>query len=541
MGVFSTFSKYAWIPYLFLCVGLVVLFGTEEWLLFNYKTPNEVVISESKLFANHPLEIFRRALNELDEDEINLLYSAALTAGGQTRPVTAAITTQSQPAVPETKPDLNAALEKLFPKPDMERFKNFPKPPPQKPSLPKPPQEKLTISAPAAPAEFEHAVLPQVGSHGNSIQMNHLGSKFNAAKGVRIASIFNNGPLAHIAPIEERGEIDENGVYLKAVVSEADVHRATTTELKAVMPALDAPPLNPRFVFHNKIPKAGSTTMKWLLVGLAKRNNFELDHQRWCIDTANCVGRDPVTHIQYDGPDGEKAIADYVPKKLAENESGKYLLLKHHHWFNFSDHGVEMPTYINIARDPVTRFASWYYFERFGWERQEGQRDKFTIKHGDDQDDKDRTLDDCVLGGYNECLEPVQVLVKYFCGTVQECSMMGKTGGHDWRQVAIATERAKRIIARHFHVVGVLENFEQTLALFEKMLPGYFSGAKDVYNTPVMAKQRESSKSHHQTTLNETRYALEHGVLRYEVDIYNLVKTLFYEKLQFYNIPLPTV
>ena len=58
-------------------------------------------------------------------------------------------------------------------------------------------------------------------------------------------------------------------------------------------------------------------------------------------------------------------------------------------------------------------------------------------------------------------------------------------------------------------------------------------------NYLAMQKQRESSKSQHRTTLNETRAALEHGVLRYEVDIYNLIKTLFYEKLQFYNIPLP--
>jgi len=28
--------------------------------------------------------------------------------------------------------------------------------------------------------------------------------------------------------------------------------------------------------------------------------------------------------------------------------------------------------------------------------------------------------------------------------------------GHDWNQVAEATERAKRIIAQHFYVVGVL-------------------------------------------------------------------------------------
>ena len=54
-----------------------------------------------------------------------------------------------------------------------------------------------------------------------------------------------------------------------------------------------------------------------------------------------------------------------------------YLLLKHHHWFNFTDFGMEMPTYINVARDPVTRYASWYYFERFGWARHEGTRPRF--------------------------------------------------------------------------------------------------------------------------------------------------------------------
>ena len=127
--------------------------------------------------------------------------------------------------------------------------------------------------------------------------------------------------------------------------------------------------------------------MKWLLVGLAKKNKFELDHQRWCINTVNCVGIDPVTKAQVDGPDGELAISQYAKMKVEEKkekpeEERKYLLLKHHHWMNFTDHGVEMPTYINIARDPVTRFASWYYFERFGWARAEGARAKYDNNHG---------------------------------------------------------------------------------------------------------------------------------------------------------------
>merc|ERR1712050_619078 len=149
------------------------------------------------------------------------------------------------------------------------------------------------------------------------------------------------------------------------------------------------------------------------------------------------------------------------PKQRAEAKTDNYFLIKHHHWFNFTAHGMEEPTYINVARDPVTRYASWYYFERFGWARQQGTRARF---FGEDED-KDRSLDDCVQGGYAECLEPVQVLVKYFCGTDStQCGMMEgakKTGsGHDWTKV---------------------------------------------------------------------REALESGVLRYEVDVYNLVKAMFYE------------
>ena len=63
MGALNTFSKYAWIPYLFLCVGLVVLFGTEEWLLFHYKTPNELVVMQSKFYANQPIGTLLRETN----------------------------------------------------------------------------------------------------------------------------------------------------------------------------------------------------------------------------------------------------------------------------------------------------------------------------------------------------------------------------------------------------------------------------------------------------------------------------------------------
>ena len=155
------------------------------------------------------------------------------------------------------------------------------------------------------------------------------------------------------------------------------VHKATPNELRQSMAPLGSPPPNRRFVFHNKIPKAGSTTMKWLLVALSKRNGFTLDHARWCLNEGHCADHDPVTGRHVDGPDGEQAMVDYIPKKREEIGDEKYLLLKHHHYFNFTQFDMEEPTYINVARDPVTRYASWYYFERYGWARQEGSRSRF--------------------------------------------------------------------------------------------------------------------------------------------------------------------
>merc|ERR1712227_591714 len=316
------------------------------------------------------------------------------------------------------------------------------------------------------------------------------------------------------------------------------VKSATTEELKSLMKPLGSPPPNPKFVFHNKIPKAGSTTMKWLLVALARKNGFRLDHARWCLsdDQSKCGEHDPKTGQHLDGPDGEQAMIQYIPQRRKDVGDQNFLLLKHHHWFNFSRFGLEEPTYINVVRDPVTRYSSWYYFERYGWQRQQGSRSRFF----GDEEDKMRTLDECVQGDYPECLEPLQVLIKYFCGTdMKKCGMMNRHAGHDWTKVAQATERAKRIIVQNFYAIGVLEYFPATLALFEKMLPQFYNGAVELSQRPEQQKQRESSKSLNPGFSNKTRKMLETGVLRYEVDIYNLIKTLFYEKLKFYGIDLP--
>ena len=66
-----------------------------------------------------------------------------------------------------------------------------------------------------------------------------------------------------------------------------------------------------------------------------------------------------------------------------------------------TDLGLEEATFINVVRDPVDRFASRYYFNRFGWGLSAGAR-RQTWKN---DEDINQNLDDCVQNKSDECIE----------------------------------------------------------------------------------------------------------------------------------------
>ncbi|MEQ2221945.1 hypothetical protein ILYODFUR_020895 [Ilyodon furcidens] len=43
-----------------------------------------------------------------------------------------------------------------------------------------------------------------------------------------------------------------------------------------------------------------------------------------------------------------------------------FLYTRHVHFLNFTRFRIEEPVYINIIRDPISRFLSNYFFRRFG-------------------------------------------------------------------------------------------------------------------------------------------------------------------------------
>jgi len=299
-------------------------------------------------------------------------------------------------------------------------------------------------------------------------------------------------------------------------------------------------------LFHNKLPKSGSTTMKYIIQTLQKRNNFQMDYISPCLNKNDCLNNPD------DGISGEKLLGEHVKEELGSAVEGgqKYVLLKHQYWTNFTKLGIEQPTYINVVRDPITRFSSMYYFNRYGFSSM-GSADRLgATRHSwkGDQSDYEQTLDDCVQNNKLECTEPQQVLVRYFCGTNgDQCSMkaagaqMTKWGkGTDWDKVAAATQVAKRHILTNYYAIGLMEDFGSTLKLFEKVLPEFFEGAEEAYASQfVQTKKASSSTAKSYGFSNATRTWLEQGPLRYEVDLYQLVKSLFKRRLEHVGLTSP--
>lgn len=88
----------------------------------------------------------------------------------------------------------------------------------------------------------------------------------------------------------------------------------------------------------------------------------------------------------------------------------------------------------------------------------------------------------CVLRGDRECtyiegerhegIGDHRRQSMFFCGHDDDCTPFNTQG---------ALEKAKRAVEKHYAVVGVLEDLNSTLTVFEHYVPRFFEGASDIY------------------------------------------------------------
>ena len=123
---------------------------------------------------------------------------------------------------------------------------------------------------------------------------------------------------------------------------------------------------------------------------------------------------------------------------------------------------MKTPLYINVMRDPIDWFQSHYYFERNGWERGEGDRNSFKGTEAE----RTMIIDECVVKRSAQCVNIPWKFIEFFCGNQYPCH----TRGVGEATVQKGVEKSKFNILNNFHVCGILEQWEDTLAMFEKML-----------------------------------------------------------------------
>lgn len=260
---------------------------------------------------------------------------------------------------------------------------------------------------------------------------------------------------------------------------------------------------NPDFIYHNKLPKCGSTTMHAVLGVLSRWNNFRY------------LKLEPSLVKFFDGEKMAGLINTLLER---EKLTRPFFIFKHHYYFNATQYGLETPTWINVIRDPLTWFESNFYFKRFGWERQPGSRRR---------EDQDLTIDECVKTNHEDCQRVKWKYNQFLCGNAPVCT------GHADVEKRKASELAKLNIANNFYLIGILEQFIDTLHLFEKLMPKFYSRAVEAMESDVVQRTINATKTQHKTPMSdESKHYFRTGPLRYETDVYEFAKAIFNEKMK---------
>ncbi|XP_070568985.1 uronyl 2-sulfotransferase-like [Ptychodera flava] len=247
-------------------------------------------------------------------------------------------------------------------------------------------------------------------------------------------------------------------------------------------------------IIYNRVGKCGSRTVLRIIQKLSKRNGFAL------YDSA--IGNQ--THMTLEA---QVELVNSVSELKAP-----FLFERHFHYVDFKKFGAIHPVYINIIRDPISRFTSQYYFKRFGDAATErifkGPAEALNM-----------TINECVLSNNYECgAQKLFYIIPFFCGQDERC----RTPSY-W-----ALEKAMSNFAERFLFVGFIEELRDTFQVLEKLLPATFEGAVQIHDRTVQLSnisQRTTSRNKVPPT-EEVRNIMRER-MRHEYEFYTFARNYF--------------
>ncbi|XP_060528606.1 uronyl 2-sulfotransferase-like isoform X2 [Cylas formicarius] len=194
--------------------------------------------------------------------------------------------------------------------------------------------------------------------------------------------------------------------------------------------------INKHFLLLNYIPRSGAEILIFILQRVQGMNNFR--HIRMKGPIKGELTKSEQEKLVYDFYDIRKSAA--IPLSFDKNV----------HFINFTTFDRQLPTYINLIRDPVEKVMT-----------------RVTKNHVENN-----IAIRCLLREGNYCKIKMEMAIPYFCGYSPRCMEPNN---------AWALKTAIENVEKYYPVVGVLEELNATLHVMEKQIPYFFKGAKDIY------------------------------------------------------------
>jgi len=228
-------------------------------------------------------------------------------------------------------------------------------------------------------------------------------------------------------------------------------------------------------LIYNRLSKSGSTFLMSIIYKLRERLSY-------------LVLRGKYHSYRYFRDNDRKGLGHFLEQASSR---AKTLYIQHQFYINFTQFHIDQPRYINIVRDPLEQFISWYYYRRTTVLFNRSPENMTT----EERKIIGQSLEECVVERRLECVyygyttpknktnqldfrkrwnpdffHPNDVMM-HFCGHAPECGALGSP---------LALQRAKYNVEHHFSVVGVLEHLEESAAVLEHQLPQFFTGMKQL-------------------------------------------------------------
>lgn len=251
--------------------------------------------------------------------------------------------------------------------------------------------------------------------------------------------------------------------------------------------------------------RCGTTSLKNLLIHLSTINSFNF--------TLNPPTKSQVVHIP--------SLA--VQKDIAKNISAisnPMAMMESYAYINFTRFGKKKPILVSMVREPVERAVSWYYHVRAPFHLVE-RKGLFPDIRFPSRRFLKKDLESCLKNAQDvECRytpgrEVLGHTIEFFCGHDPYCPIFGSRKG---------LEQAKRVVETEFAVVGVLEEWDKTLAVLEHYVPRYFNTATQVYYKELHGSKRLRNENFYKPKVEQAAKDFMRRNFTLEAEFYDFVR-----------------